>query len=161
MNISTIKEVEYMECHQAGRSSTQTATSTCPAMRIELLRSNIVVHHLITDHWCILLTYARSPIDNENGNQGTRVQYKKCEYMCWGRTLGRIHRSGDIDVFPKLSMVKEPTTDDCNSQGTQMTLGSYSKINDLMSMEWNLLEGGTHQCSIMWKNSTNNMCMNQ
>ena len=39
--------------------------------------------------------------------------------MCWGRKLGRIHRSGDIDVFPKLLMAREPTTDDCKSQGTQ------------------------------------------
>jgi hypothetical protein len=39
--------------------------------------------------------------------------------MCWGRTLERIHRSGDIDVFPKLSMAREPATDDCKSQGTQ------------------------------------------
>ena len=53
-----------------------------------------------------------------------------------------IHRSGDIDVFPKLSMVREPTTDDCKSQGTKRSLDSYSRINDLMSMEWNPLEGG-------------------
>ena len=52
-----------------------------------------------------------------------------------------IHRLGDIDVFPKLSMAREPTIDDYKYQGTQMTLDSYSRINDLMSMEWNLLEG--------------------
>ena len=46
----TIKEVAHMECHQAQRSSTQTAMSTCPTMRIEVSRSNIVVHHLITGH---------------------------------------------------------------------------------------------------------------
>ena len=40
--------------------------------------------------------------------------------MCWGRTLEGIHRLGDIDVFPKLSMEREPTTDDYKSQGTQM-----------------------------------------
>ena len=28
---------------------------------IEVLRLNIVVHHLITSHWCISLTNARSP----------------------------------------------------------------------------------------------------
>ena len=33
----------------------------------------------------------------------------------------------------------DPTTNDCKSQGTQWTLQSYSKINDLNSMEWNLL----------------------
>ena len=39
-------------------------------------------------------------------------------------------------------MAREPTTDDCKSQGTRMTLDSYFRINDLMSMEWNPLEGG-------------------
>ena len=62
--------------------------------------------------------------------------------------LGRIHRSGDIDVFPKLSMVGEPTTDDYKSQGTQMTLDSYSRINDLMSMEWNRWKEGIKASSI-------------
>ena len=71
MNTGTIKELTYMECHQAGRSSTQTTTSTCPTMRIDVSRSNIVVHCLITGHWCIPLTDARSPIDNDNGNKGT------------------------------------------------------------------------------------------
>ena len=40
--------------------------------------------------------------------------------MCLGQTLERIHQSGNIDVFPKLLMVREPTTDDYKSQGTQM-----------------------------------------
>ena len=142
MNTSTIKEVAYKRCHQCRRSSTQTTTSTSPTMWIEVLRSNIVVHHLIIGHWCLPLIDARSPIDNENGNQGTRVQSNKCEYMCWGWTLRRIHRSGDIDVFPKLSMVREPTTDDCKSEGTQMNIDSYPKINDLKSMGWNTLKGG-------------------
>ena len=47
-----------------------------------------------------------------------------------------------VDVFPKLSMAREPTTDDCKSQGTQMTLESYPRINDLNSMGWNPLEVG-------------------
>ena len=50
------------------------------------------------------------------------------------------HRSGDIDVFPRLSMATKPITDDCKSQGTQMTLDSYPRINDLKSMGWNPLE---------------------
>jgi hypothetical protein len=41
--------------------------------------------------------------------------------MSWCRTPGRIYRSGDIDVFP-LSIVREPTTDDCKPQGTKITL---------------------------------------
>ena len=56
-----------------------TTTSTCPTMWIEMSRSNIVVHRLIIGHWCIPLIDARSPTDNENGNQGTRVQTNKCE----------------------------------------------------------------------------------
>ena len=47
MNTGTIKEVAYMECHQTGRSSTQTAMSTCPTMQIEVSRSNIVVMKLV------------------------------------------------------------------------------------------------------------------
>ena len=58
------------------------------------------------------------------------------------QTLGRIHQSRDIDVFLKLSMAREPTTDDYKSQGTQMNLDSYPRINDLKSMGWNPLEGG-------------------
>ena len=142
MNTGTIKEVVYMKCHQSGKSSTQTTTSTCPTMWIKVSRSNIVVYRLIIGHWCIPLTDVRSPTDNENGNQGTRVKSNKCEYMCWGRTLERVHRSGDIDVFPNLSMVKEPAIDGCKSQGTQWTLDPYSRINDLNPMEWNSLEGG-------------------
>ena len=39
-------------------------------------------------------------------------------------------------------MVREPNIDYCKSQGTQWTIDSYSRINDLNSMEWNPLEGG-------------------
>ena len=47
-----VKKVAYTECHQSGRSSTQSTTSTCPTMWIEVSRLNIVVHRLITSHWC-------------------------------------------------------------------------------------------------------------
>ena len=67
------------EIPPSGNPSTQYAVSTCPTMWIEVSRSNIVVHHLITGHWCIPLTDTRSPTDNENGNQGTRVQSNKCK----------------------------------------------------------------------------------
>ena len=123
MNTGTIKEVAYVKCHQYGKYSTHTTTSTCPTMWIEVSRSNIVVHRLIIGHWCIPLIDARSPTeptDNENGNQGTRVKTNKCEYMCWGQKLERINWSGDIDVFPKLSTKIEPINDDYKSQGTQM-----------------------------------------
>ena len=73
------KGVAYMKWHQSGRSSTQSSMSTCLTTWIEVLRLNIVVHRLITSHWCIPLTDTRSPIDNENGNQGTRVKSNKCE----------------------------------------------------------------------------------
>ena len=62
--------------------------------------------------------------------------------MCWGRTLEIIHRLGDIDVFPKISMVREPTTDEYKSQGTQWILYPYSKINGINLMKWNPMEGG-------------------
>ena len=70
MNIGMIKEVAYVEFHQYRRSSTQTATSTCPTMWIDVSRSNIIFHRLITSHWCISLTDARYPTYNDNGNQG-------------------------------------------------------------------------------------------
>ena len=50
MNTGMIKEVAYVECHQDGKSSTQISMSTCPTMRIDVSRSNIVVHRLITGH---------------------------------------------------------------------------------------------------------------
>ena len=62
--------------------------------------------------------------------------------MCSGLTLEIIRRSGDIDVFPKLLMAREPATDDCKFEGTKWTLDSYSKIDDMNLMEWNLMEGG-------------------
>ena len=44
-----------------------------------------------------------------------------CTQILWMKQMLKdIHQSGDIDVFPKLSMVREPTTDDCKYQGTQM-----------------------------------------
>ena len=49
---------------------------------------------------------------------------------------------GTLMYSQKLSMAREPTTDDCKSQGTQRTLDSYPRINDLKSMGWNPLEGG-------------------
>ena len=79
MNTGMIKEVAYVEFNQSRNSSTQTTMSTYPTMWIEVSRLNIIVHHMITFHWCILLTDARSPTNNENGNQGTRVQTNKCE----------------------------------------------------------------------------------
>ena len=143
MNTGMIKEVAYKKCCQSGRSSTQTTTSTCPTMQIEVSRSNIVVHRLITGHWCIPLTNARLPTNNENGNQGTRVQTNKCEYMCWGWTLERIHRSGDIDVFPRNCRWREnlPLMT-ASLKELKMTLDSNPKINDMKSMGWNPLGGG-------------------
>ena len=71
MNTGTMKEVAYVECHQAWNYSMQTATSTCPIMQIKVLRLNMMVHRLITDNSCILLTNVIYPPDNDNGNQGT------------------------------------------------------------------------------------------
>ena len=76
MNTGMNKEVAYMRCHQSGMSSTQIAMSTCPTMWIEVSRSNIVVHRLITGHWCIPLTYVRYTTDNDNGNQGIECNKK-------------------------------------------------------------------------------------
>ena len=92
MNTGTIKEVAYKICHQFGNSSTQTATSTCPTMWIKVLRLNIVVHHLITGHWCIPLTDAISPTDNENGNQGT-----ECNLTSVNRCVEVEHLEESID----------------------------------------------------------------
>ena len=58
--------------------------------------------------------------------------------MCWDRTLERIHLSRAIDVFPKLLMEREPTIDDCKSQGTQMDsrlifLNKWSEVDGMKS----------------------------
>ena len=81
MDTGTIKEVVYMECHQARSYSTQTATTTCPIMRIKVLISNMIDHRLITGHCCIALIEARYPTDNDNGNQGTECN-KKSVNIC-------------------------------------------------------------------------------
>ena len=39
-------------------------------------------------------------------------------------------------------MARELATNDNKPQGTQWNLDSYSRIDDMKSMEWNLLEGG-------------------
>jgi hypothetical protein len=44
-------------------------------------------------------------------------------------------------MYSQLSMVREPTTDDCKTQGTHNTLGPVSKINELNSMEGDPLKG--------------------
>ena len=38
--------------------------------------------------------------------------------------------------------ISSNATDNYKSQGTQWSIDSYSKINDLNSMEWNSLKGG-------------------
>ena len=69
MNNCTIKEVSYMECHQGWRYSTQIVASTCPIMRIKVLKLNMMGHCLIIGHWWISLRDVRYPINNNNGNQ--------------------------------------------------------------------------------------------
>jgi hypothetical protein len=44
-------------------------------------------------------------------------------------------------MYSHLSMVRDPTTNDCKTQGTHKTLGSVSRINELKSMESDLLKG--------------------
>jgi hypothetical protein len=52
-----------------------------------------------------------------------------------------IYRPWDIDAFP-LSIVREPTTDDCKSQGTKNTLHPDPKENEPKLMGRDPLEGG-------------------
>ena len=92
INIGTIKEVAYVKCHQSRSSSMQTATSTCPIMRIKASRLNMMVHHLITGHWCIPLIDVRYPTDNDNGNQGT-----KCNLTSVNRCVEVEHLKESID----------------------------------------------------------------
>ena len=72
INIGMIKEVAYVECHQYQRSSMQMGTSTCPITQINVSRLNMMVHRLITGHWCIPFIDARYPTNNDSGNQGTK-----------------------------------------------------------------------------------------
>ena len=66
----------------------------------------------------------RYPTDNDNANQGTECNQTSVNICVEVRTVERIHRSGYIYVFPKLLIAREPTTNDCKYQGTQMTLDS-------------------------------------
>ena len=103
INTGMIKEVAYVECHQFGKSSTQTATSTCPTIWIEVSRSNIVVHCLITVHWCIPLTYARSPV------WSPILLWRKLP-MAWGTTTNRV--TIEINPFPYAKETKYLTLKD-------------------------------------------------
>jgi hypothetical protein len=53
----------------------------------------------------------------------------------------RIYRSGDIGVFP-LSIVRDPSTDDYNPQGTIKSLDPVPKENESELMGRDPLEGG-------------------
>jgi hypothetical protein len=44
-------------------------------------------------------------------------------------------------MYSQLSMVREPTTNDCKPLGTHRTLGLISRIDELKSMEGELLKG--------------------
>ena len=142
MDTNMVKEVAYMEFHQAWGSSTQTATSTWPITWIKVSRLNMMVHHLVIGHWSIPLISARYPTNNDNGNQGTEWNLKSANRCVKVKHLKESIDKGTLNVLPKLSMARGPAADGCKSQGTKWTLYSYSKINDMNSMEWNRLEGG-------------------
>jgi hypothetical protein len=44
-------------------------------------------------------------------------------------------------MYSQLSMVGEPTTDDCKPLGTHRTLGLISRMDELKSMERDLQKG--------------------
>jgi hypothetical protein len=44
-------------------------------------------------------------------------------------------------MYSQLSMVREPATNDCKPQVTHKTLGHISRIDELKSMERDLLKG--------------------
>ena len=44
-------------------------------------------------------------------------------------------------MYSQLSMVREPATDDCKPLGTHKTLGINSIIDEMNSMEGDLLKG--------------------
>jgi hypothetical protein len=44
-------------------------------------------------------------------------------------------------MYSQLSMVREPTTDDCKPLGTHRTLGLISRIDGMNSMEGDPLKG--------------------
>jgi hypothetical protein len=44
-------------------------------------------------------------------------------------------------MYSHMSMAREPTTNDCKTQGTHKTLGPISRVNELKSMERHPLKG--------------------
>ena len=74
------------------------------------------------------------------------IKVLECKLTSVNKCVEVKHLRGSIDqgtlmYSQKLSMAREIATDDYKSQGTQMTLDSYPRINDLKSMGWNQLEG--------------------
>jgi hypothetical protein len=43
-------------------------------------------------------------------------------------------------MYSQLSMAREPATNDCKPQGTHKTLGLISKIDELKSMEGDMMQ---------------------
>ena len=64
----------------------------------------------------------RSPTDNENGNQGTRVKTTSVNKCVEVKHLRESIDQGELMYSQKLSMAREPATNDCKSQGTQKCL---------------------------------------
>jgi hypothetical protein len=60
--------------------------------------------------------------------------------MCWAPT---VEESIDQEtlIYSQLSMAREPGTNDCKPLGTHRTLGLISRIDELKSMEGDLLKG--------------------
>jgi hypothetical protein len=44
-------------------------------------------------------------------------------------------------MYSHMSMAREPTTNDCKTQGTHKTIGPISRVNELKSMERAPLKG--------------------
>ena len=75
------------------------------------------------------------------------IKVLECKLTSVNKCVEIEHLRGSIDqgtlmYFERLLMARELATDDCKSQGTQMTLESYPRINDLQLMGYNPLEGG-------------------
>ena len=90
-----------------------------------------------TNHYKYMSYYANRGVEVEHSSSSS--DYRSLMYTV-NRCVEVKHLRGSIDkgtlmYSQKLSMVREPVTDDWKSQGTpKMTLDSNPRINDLKSM---------------------------
>ena len=82
----TPRSMEFCDRSPGSYAATPPDQSTNSNMWIDVLKSNMLENHLITDQWCELLTSAKETTNNDNGSQGTTSTIHGMWTVIWHRT---------------------------------------------------------------------------